>query len=319
VTLRRAGSTATRLERARELGIVIALILLAIVLSVSSSSFLSFTNFTNILDQWAPIGIMACAGTLVVIGGNFDLSIGAIFGAAGVTAAKVANSTSSWELGMAAGLGIAMGFGLMNAILVTVFRVNSFIATLASSLVIGGFADALSGGFLIPVEDPGFQSLGTKTPLDIPLSVYAFAVVILLSGFALSATVFGRHVYGAGNNPEAARLSGVRVELTRAWTFILSGLSAGIAGLIVASRSGTGQANAGDGLEFTTITAIILGGTSIFGGEGAIWRTVAGVLLLALIGNGFNLLNVSSTYQMMIQGGIIVTAVAFDAWARSRE
>ena len=139
-----------------------------------------------------------------------------------------------------------------------------------------------------------------------------------LTAFLLTWTTFGRYVYSAGANPVAARLSGVRVDGVRAATYALSGLSAGLAGIIVSSRAATGQADAGIGLEFSVLAAVIIGGTSVYGGEGAIWRTVLGVLFLGMIGNGFNLLNIDPTYQQIIQGGIILAAVAVDAWSRRR-
>jgi ribose transport system permease protein len=138
----------------------------------------------------------------------------------------------------------------------------------------------------------------------------------LLCGFLLSRTIFGRYVYAIGGNHEAARLAGIRVDLVRASTFALSGLAGGIAGVILASQVATGQADANLGIEFSAIAAIVLGGTSILGGEGAIWRTVLGALLLQLIANGFNLLDVQPVYQQIFQGGILLTAVAVDAWAR---
>ena len=137
-----------------------------------------------------------------------------------------------------------------------------------------------------------------------------------MSGFLLTRTTFGRYVYAVGANPAAARLSGVRVSRVRMVTFALSGLSAGLAGIIVSSRISTGQADAGIGIEFSVIAAVVIGGTSIYGGEGAIWRTVLGVLFLAMIGNGFNLLNINPTYQQIIQGAVIVAAVGVDAWSR---
>jgi ribose transport system permease protein len=299
----------------REFGFAASFIALFVALSVSSDVFLTWTNLVNILDQWAPVGIMACAATLVIIAGGFDLSAGAIFAVAGITAAKVANATSP-ELGFLAGIGIGLALGVGNGLLVTVGRVNSFIGTLASSFMIRGFALVLSGGFLVIVDDPGFQRLGSGEFLGVKYPVYVFAGFALLTAFLLGWTTFGRYVYAVGANPAAARLSGVQVERVRAATFALSGFSAGVAGIIVSSRVSTGQADAGIGIEFSVIAAVVIGGTSIYGGEGAIWRSVLGVLFLAMIGNGFNLLNIDPTYQQIIQGAIIVVAVAVDAWSR---
>jgi ribose transport system permease protein len=141
-------------------------------------------------------------------------------------------------------------------------------------------------------------------------------VFVAITAFVLARTVFGRYVYAIGGNPEAARLAGVNVDRVRAATFVLSGFAAGLGGVLATSRVATGQADAGTGLEFSVIAGIVVGGTSIAGGEGAVWRTVIGVLFIALIGNGFDLLGVNVIYQQIVQGTIIVAAVAFDAWSR---
>ena len=298
-----------------EVGFVISFAALFVTLSITSDVFLTWTNLANILDQWAPVGIMACAATLVVIAGGFDLSVGAIYAVAGITAAKIANATSP-ELGFLAGVGVGLALGLGNGLLVTVGRINSFIGTLASSFMIRGFALVLTGGFLVIVDDPGFQTLGSGDLFGLKYPVYFFLGFALVSGFLLTRTTFGRYIYAVGANPAAARLSGVRVSRVRMATFALSGLSAGLAGIIVSSRISTGQADAGIGIEFSVIAAVVIGGTSIYGGEGAIWRTVLGVLFLAMIGNGFNLLNINPTYQQIIQGAVILAAVGVDAWSR---
>lgn len=301
----------------RNLGIVAAFLALFILLSVVSDAFLTERNLLNILDQWAPTGIIACGATLVIIAGGFDLSVGAVFAVCGIVAAMAANATSP-ALGLIAGIGLGLGFGVVNGLVTTVGRVNTFIGTLASSIIIRGLAIAITGGFILSADAESFTSLGRSEFLGAKVSVYIFAAVIVLSAFLLRLTPFGRHAYAAGGNAEAARLAGVRVDLVRATTFAISGLLAGLAGVIVASRTGSGQSLAGTGIEFTAIAAVVIGGNSIFGGEGAIWRTVLGVLLLAMIGNGFNLIGVDPTYQQMVQGGIILGAVAIDAWTRRR-
>jgi ribose transport system permease protein len=202
--------------------------------------------------------------------------------------------------------------------LATAGRINPFIATLGTSIIFRGAAIAITGGLLILVPDESFSALGRGSFLTIKYSVWAFLGFALITGFLLSRTTFGRYVYAAGGNPEAARLSGVRVGRVRATTFALSGVAAGLGGVIAASRVSTGQADAALGIELEAIAAIVIGGTSILGGQGSIWRTVLGVLLLAMIGNGFNLLHVNPTYQRIFQGCIILAAVAIDAWSRKR-
>jgi ribose transport system permease protein len=300
----------------RDYGIVFAFIALFVTLSLASDVFLKRQNFMNILDQWSAIGIISIGSTLVFIAGGFDLSIAAVFALSGIISAKAAEAIGVAP-GMVLGCLIGLGVGICNGAIVTVGRINPFMATLASSLMIRGLALAVSGGFLVRVaDDKGFDVIGRGEFLGAKYSAYLFAGVILVCGLLLHRTTYGRYMYASGGNAEAARLSGVRVNLVKASTYAISGFCAGIGGMIVASRVNTGQADAGIGLEFDAIAAIVIGGTSILGGAGAIWRTVLGVLMLAMIQNGFNLLNVDAVYQRIIYGAIIIGAVGIDAWSR---
>jgi ribose transport system permease protein len=166
------------------------------------------------------------------------------------------------------------------------------------------------------VDDSDYAILGTNQLAGVRYTTYLFVLFAIAAAVLLSRTTLGRAIYASGGNAEAARLSGIRVGVVRASTFVISGLSAGLAGVMISSRVSTGQADTGIGIELTAIAAVVIGGTSILGGEGAIWRSVLGVLLLTLIGNGFNLLNVNPTYQQIFQGAIILGAVAIDAWSR---
>jgi ribose transport system permease protein len=302
---------------ARDYGIVLAFVVLFVSLSMASDAFLTTTNLLNILDQWAAVGIIACGSTLVLIAGGFDLSVAAVYALAGVVAAKTAGSLGP-ELGLLMGVLVGVAAGAANGLIATIGRINPIIATLASGIVIRGLALAISGGMLLTVKDEGFTTLGRDTLLGVKLSIWLLVVVIAATAFLLHKTVYGRYIYAAGGNAEAARLSGVRVDRVRTSMYIVSAVTAALGGLIVASRVATGQADVGVGLEFDVIAAIVIGGTSILGGAGAIWRTVLGVLILALIGNGFNLLNVDINYQRMIYGGLILAAVGMDAWSRKR-
>ncbi|MDQ4081396.1 MAG: ABC transporter permease [Actinomycetota bacterium] len=311
----RAAGGRLHLAALRDYAILIAFIVLFIVLAVSSDVFLTQTNLLNILNQWSTIGIIACGATLVIIAGGFDLSVGAILAIAGVAAAKVANSVGV-PAGLLVGIAMGLGWGIVNGLLATVGRINPFIATLATSFVIRGVALAMTGGFIITVTEPGFTTLGRDELFGVKWTIWIFVAFAAITWFLLSRTTYGRYVFAAGGNAEAARLSGIRVGLIRGSTFAISGLSAGIAGVLVSSRVASGQADAGAGVELQAIAAVVIGGTSILGGEGAIWRTLLGVLLLGLIQNGFNLLNVDPVYQQIFYGGIIIGAVALDAWAR---
>ncbi|GAB2942910.1 ABC transporter permease [Nonomuraea fastidiosa] len=315
----RAGTTGVNVPAlVRHYAVLIMLVALFVVLSVSTSSFLTLTNLLNILNQNAPLAIIAVAGTLVVICGGFDLSTGAIFSVANVVAAWVAVHLGSPVLGLLAAPLAGAALGLVNGVAITRLRIHSFLATLASSLVYGGLAVLITGGFLISVPAGGFTALGRGGIGPVYYAIVILAVFALLSGFLLNRTAFGRYVLSVGGNAEAAELSGIRVNRIRLYTFLYSGLAAGIAATIGVSRIGTGQPQAGDGLQLLAIAAVILGGTSIYGGVGAIWRSVCGVYLLALIDNGFDILNANPFFKDLTTGVVILAAVALSVASRRR-
>jgi ribose transport system permease protein len=301
----------------RDYGVVVAFIGLFVVLSIKSNVFLTWANLKNLAFQTAPIGIMAAGGTLVFIAGGFDLSVGAVSAFAGICAAKIFVGTGLglWpSMILAALAGLLVGAG--NGLLITLGRVNAFIATLASSIVINGVSQVITGGNLVSVPGNNFTTLGLGTAWGIAYPVFVWIAFALAAGFLLSLTPFGRYAFAVGGSSEAARLSGIRVNIVRGTTFAISGLAGGIAGVILVSEVSTAQWNANTGIEFDVITAIVLGGTSLLGGEGAIWRSVLGAFFLMTIGNGFNLLGTSTQWQYVIKGVILATAVAVDAWAR---
>jgi ribose transport system permease protein len=209
---------------------------------------------------------------------------------------------------------VGLLLGAFNGIVITQLRIHSFLATLASSMIFTTIAVLVTKGSLITVTDPGFSTIGRSRVGGIFIAVIIMIVVVGALWFTLSRTVFGRHVYAVGGNPEAAELSGIRVNRTRLIVFMVSGLAAGIAGAIGVSRIASGQPLAGSGLELSAIAAVILGGTSIYGGVGAVWRSI--VFLIALIGNGFDLLNLNPQLKDMVTGFIILAAVGLAAAGR---
>jgi ribose transport system permease protein len=303
----------------REYGVVVAFVALFITLAISSPVFFTEQNMKNLAFQTAPVGIIAAGGTIVFIAGGFDLSVGAISGYAGITAAQSFNSLGIglWP-SLILGALVGLGFGLANGLLITIGRVNAFMATLATSIIINGLGQVVTSGNLVSVSSDHFATLGLGTVWGINYPIFVWFGFAGICGFVLSRTSFGRYVYAVGGNPEAARLSGVRVNVVRTVTFAISGLAAGIAGVILVSEVSTAQWNANTGIEFDAITAIVLGGTSLLGGEGAIWRSVLGAFFLQMIGNGFNLLGTTPELQYVIKGVILAVAVSLDAWARRR-
>ena len=307
----------SQVARLREFGIPIAVLIVFTYLSFVSPVFFTSRNLLNVLDQSAIVGIIAAAGTLVLIAGGLDLSTGAVFAISGVVAGQLVPSVGipgALAMGALAGA----GFGLVNGLVSTIGRVNPIITTLASGIMIRGLALVLTGGALVRVLDPSFAVLGRGVFYGVTSTVFFFVTFVAIIWFLLARTTFGRYAYAAGGNPEAARLSGVQVNRIRIITFIISGLAAGTAGVLSASRVSTGQADAGMGLEINAIAAILIGGTSISGGEGAVWRTVFGLLLVILIGNGFNLLDVNPIWQQVFQGAVILGAVALDSWTKRK-
>ncbi|MFY8031125.1 MAG: ABC transporter permease [Devosia sp.] len=306
----------------REYGVLLIIVLLLVVLTMLSDSFLTPRNLLNILNQSTPLFIISCALTLVIIGGGFDLSTGAIFGVAAVSAAWLAINVDPYLAMVAAPL-IGIVLGTINGVIITAFNVHSFLVTLATSLVYRGMAILVTNGKLIPVRIDEFAWLGRQKldlggGVSVNIAVIVMLVFMALIMFILNRTTLGRAIYAVGGNEEAALLSGIRTNLVKIITFAFSGGAAGLAGVITVSRLSMGEPQAGTGLEFEAIAAVILGGTSIMGGAGAIWRSMAGVLLLALIGNGFNILNVNPFFKDLTTGVIIVLAVALAAAGNRR-
>ncbi|MFE7835112.1 ABC transporter permease [Streptomyces sp. NPDC057474] len=300
----------------RDGAVVLFLILLFVVLSFTTDTFLTVGNLKNVVDSSVGMGLIACAGTVVIIAGGFDLSAAAIFAVSAIVGVKVGNHTQP-ALGIAAGILAGCVLGLVNGLLVTVGRINHFVGTLGTMIAYGGLATAISGSGLLLVTDPSFANFANTQFLGFRLSSWFFVGVALLCSFLLNFTVFGRQAFATGGNLAAARLSGVSTGKTLVAAYILSGGAAAIAGLVVAARSLSVGASSGANLIFDALAAILIGGNSVLGGQGAIWRTLVGVFTLALISNGFNLIGVDPIYQQIVSGSIILLAVGVDAWTRS--
>jgi ribose transport system permease protein len=298
-------------------GMVWLLIALLILAQIVSPHFFDIQNLKNILQQNSPVGLVAIGMTFVIIAGGFDLSVAAVAGLGGVLLASFGN-----HMGIPAAYAATIACGLLagaiNAFVVTVLRVNPFVATLGTSSVFTGFALLYSHSLPIVNSKAGFDTLGATDILGIPLAIFVLAAALLVGGFVLAKSVYGREVYAVGGNDEAARLAGIRVNVTRSITYIISGGCAVLAGMIFTSQTGTGQADLAGTLTLDSIAIVIIGGTSLFGGEGAIWRTLVGLLILATINNVFSTLGVQAAAQELVKGAIVIFAVALDSFARSR-
>ena len=288
------------LELSRKYGIAVITISLFILLSLTTEGFFTERNIRNLLDQQSTILIAASFMTIVIISGNFDISISAIFVVAPLFALNIENATGNIYLSIIGGVGLGVILGSFNALVVTYFKVNSFIATLATSFMFFGFGYLISDRSLMrPVTD-SYQQIARTKFFDITSATWIALIVVILASILLTRTRFGRNVFATGGNQEAARLAGINVPQVQAITFILLGAAAALAGIVNSSRSISAQPSDDFSFVFSVLTAVIVGGTSIMGGKGAIWRTVAAAFFLAFMNNGFNLLQVDPLWQRII-------------------
>tara|TARA_B100000287_G_scaffold410974_1_gene439957 strand:- start:66 stop:1001 length:936 start_codon:yes stop_codon:yes gene_type:complete len=304
------------LELTRSYGIGVIAIALFIILAITTEGFFTERNMRNLLDQQSTILIAASFMTIVIISGNFDISISSIFVVAPLFALSIENATGSVMLCLIGGLTIGILMGGFNALVVTYFKVNSFIATLATSFMFFGLGYLISDRSLMRPAGDTYQQLARTKFLDITSATWIAVFVVILASILLTRTRFGRNVFATGGNQEAARLAGINVSRVQATTFILLGGAAALAGIVNSSRSISAQPSDDFSFVFSVLTAVIVGGTSIMGGKGAIWRTVAAAFFLAFMNNGFNLLQVDPLWQRIILGLVIVIAVALDSWSQ---
>jgi ribose transport system permease protein len=304
-----------------------ALLVLIVFFSLASEHFLTFSNWKGILLATSVVGILAMGVTFVIITAGIDLSIGTT-----MTLSAVMTGWIITEAGLPIPVGIVGGIltggtvGLVNGTLIARFGIPPFIATLGMLNVARGLALIISD--LAPIyfpEDPGFNEafmgsvIETGGGPDIPNLIFVFFGAALVAGFILSKTIVGRYVFSIGSNEEATRLSGVRTVRFKASAYILSGLFAGLAGVIITARLNSAQPAVGFGYELDAIAAAVIGGTSLSGGEGSIMGTVIGAFIISVLTNGLRLMSVPQEWQIVITGGIVILAVYLDIVRRRRQ
>jgi ribose transport system permease protein len=298
----------------KKLGPLIGFLLLCIVLSVLSDNFLTVDNWLNILRQVSINALIAFGMTFVILTGGIDLSVGSVLAlSSAITAGMMANGMEGWT---AIIIGLLAGFlmGALNGAIITKGRVAPFIATLATMTIFRGATLVYTDGRPVTgfSDDILFQMMGRGYFLGIPVPVVFMMVIYIVLYFVLKKTTFGRHTYAIGGNEEASRLSGIRVDRLKVWIYSLTGGLAALAGMILTSRLNSAQPTAGTSYELDAIAAVVLGGTSLSGGRGWIFGTLVGALIIGVLNNGLNLLNVSSFYQQVIKGAVILLAVILD-------
>ncbi|MBP2703379.1 ABC transporter permease [Microbispora sp. RL4-1S] len=301
-----------RLGEARHVGLIAALVLLAIVgLVTKPENFATSSNLVSVLALASTIGVITVGATFVIIGGGIDLSVGAVMALASVWATTLSTQSYGPVVMVICALAVGTGAGLLNGLLISYGRMVPFIATLAMLVAARGLAQRMSSQRtqLVQQDNSAIVDLSTTRVLGLPLLVYVFALVVALGWVLLNRTTFGRRTFAVGGNPEAARLAGIDVRRHTMVLYALSGLCCGIAAVLIMARTTTGSSTHGDLYELDAIAAVIIGGTLLTGGRGSIIGSILGLLIFTVITNLFILNGLNTSDQLIAKGLIIVIAV----------
>ena len=301
-------------ELVSKLGPLFGLILLIIVVSILNPSFLSITNIFNVLRQVSISAIIAFGMTFVILTGGIDLSVGSTLALTGAIAASMLSSGMDPLLTIGIALIVGLVLGALNGVIITKGKVAPFIATLATMTIYRGLTLVYTDGR--PISGLGdhysFQLIGKGYFLGFPVPVVTMVIAFIILYFILQKTTFGRRVYAVGGNEEAAKLSGINTDRVKIAVYAITGFLAALAALILTSRLNSAQPTAGESYELDAIAAVVLGGTSLNGGKGWIFGTLVGALIIGVLNNGMNLIGVSSFWQQVVKGIVILIAVLMD-------
>jgi ribose/xylose/arabinose/galactoside ABC-type transport system permease subunit len=300
----------------REYGIILAFAVEVIVFSAVSDHFFSVSNLANVTLQTSVLAITAAGMTFVILSAGIDLSVGSLVAASGVVCALLLKlpvpAGPAIVLGIGGALVVGVVSGALSGLFIARFAITPFIATLAMMTIWRGAAYLLVGGRPVWDLPAAFDFLGSGRLLGVPFPTVVMVVVYAVAWFVLAHTPFGRHVYAVGGNPEAARLAGIHTTRVTVSVYVISGVLAALSGTILASRMSSGQPNAGVMFELEVIAAVVVGGTSLFGGRGGIVGTFFGAMLIGVLRNGLNLVGVGSYVQQVVLGVVILLAVMLD-------
>lgn len=301
-----------------QLGILIALLVMCVFLSIATNSFLATTNIFNVLRQIAVNVFLACGMTMVIILGGIDLSVGAVIALSGCTCASmIAKAGINPLLAILVGIALGAVVGLINGLIVAFSTIPPFIVTLATMNISRGLARVMVNNKTVAVNNSIYKFIGTGYVGPIPVHIIFILIVIIITAIILTRTSFGRSIYAVGGNKMAAQYSGIDAKKVILLVFIINGILAGCAGILSSSRTMVGQYSLGDGAEMDAITAVVLGGTSMTGGVGTIGGTVIGCIIVGVLNNGMNLLGIDSSWQYVVQGAVVLLAVGVDFLKKS--
>lgn len=295
---------------------IIGLILFSAVITIINPSFISVSNILNVLRQTSINSIIAAGMTFVILTGGIDLSVGSVLAITGAIAAAMIAAGIDISIVFTVSILLGAIIGAMNGLIISKGKVQAFIATLAMMTLARGYTLVFTDGKPIGISAGNnadiFTTIGTGYILGIPIPIYITALVFMLAYYILKHTRFGRYVYAIGGNEEATKLSGINVDKIKIYVYAISGALSALAGIIVTSRLSSAQPQAGSGYELDAIAAVILGGTSLAGGRGNIFGTIVGALIIGILNNSLNLMNVSSYYQLLAKGSVILIAILLD-------
>lgn len=301
------------MERFRELaqrfGLLVSFALLCTVLTILSDRFLTVSNIVNVLRQSTINGIIAIGMTYVILTAGIDLSVGAVLALCTVVTADLLQQGIAVPLAVSGGLGLGVVLGLINGLIITKANVPPFVTTLGMMTVARGLALTYTQGRPITGLPDAFRFMGTGSVGPVPMPIVIAAFAFLIGYVLLTRTEVGKYILALGNNPVAARYAGVAVDRYTAFVYAVSGMLSALAGMILVARLNSAQPTAGLAYEFDAIAAVVVGGTSFAGGEGGLGGTLLGVLVIAVLNNGLNLLDVSSFYQPVVTGIVIALAL----------
>lgn len=297
---------------------LIGLVLLCGVITFVSPAFMTLSNISNVFTQVSTNAIIAVGMTFVILTGGIDLSVGSTVAISGALAASIIKSTNNIFLAVLAAAIVGIAIGIINGLLISKGKLQAFIVTLATMTIFRGATLVFTSGTPISKLPEKFVEIGNGKLFFIPIPVVITVIVLIISIYILTQTRFGRYLYALGGNEDSARLSGINTTKIKTLVYVISGFASSIAGIIIASRIGSASPNAGTSFELDAIAAVVIGGTSLAGGEGKITGTIIGALIIGVLNNGLNLMNVSPFYQSIVKGLVILIAVLLDKKGRKK-
>ncbi len=303
---------------ARKYATMFILVIFLIAMAFLSDRFFTFKNLTNVGRQISLNAILALGMTLVIISGGIDLSVGGVCALGCCVCAKILNSTGSSLLAIAVVLLIGLAVGAFNGFVVSKTGIAPFIVTLSTVSIIRGITLVMTNASPMPISNATFKFIGQGTLLGIPFPIYITLILAIITAFVMNKTVFGRYVYAIGGNERSAVVAGIQVKKVKISVYMVSGFLAAFTAIIYTSRLSSGVPSLGNGFEMDAITAAVIGGASLAGGQGHIWGTMIGAVIIGILNNALNLLNINSYFQDIVKGVVVLMAVLFDFFIQSR-